>query len=144
MIRNPVMPLENYSTEETVVGTWINGKPIYRVVVQSSFNSSKTTLTLLSGTSSYVDEVVSLSGGILLSGAYCPLPWVSVNFNTKVALFLTAAGDICSEHNSTTSNMGGTPIFAIFEYTKQSDTATATTTSATALAASYDEGVNEA
>ena len=34
-----IQPQEVYSTEETRIGTWIDGKPLYRVVVTGSLSS---------------------------------------------------------------------------------------------------------
>ena len=43
--------LQNYSTEEQVIGTWIDGKPIYRKVVSVGVLPSNTTKYVSSGIS---------------------------------------------------------------------------------------------
>lgn len=52
--------LNNFSTNEEKIGTWIDGKPIYRMVISSTTPSSSTVATV--GTISNTDLVINLYG----------------------------------------------------------------------------------
>ena len=43
---NEIKEMITYSTEETKIGTWINGKTIYRKVVTASINSGLNTVSI--------------------------------------------------------------------------------------------------
>lgn len=133
-----------YSTEETVVGTWIDGKPIYRKSVPFG------AITIEPGKVVYVayetdfsndiDQKVSLSAkadyALNNSRRFETLP------STKVSLRFVGTGiNIYNTDDSSLTNLSGV---VIFEYTKTTDTATIAIPSATAMAEAYDEGVNEA
>ena len=45
-IEEAIEKKQNYSTEEQVIGTWIDGKPLYRKTIQKSFVDNWTTLYL--------------------------------------------------------------------------------------------------
>ena len=56
----PPALLDNYSTEEQVVGTWIDGKPLYRKVIIVT-NQTGPTITIAHNISN-IDKVVNLEG----------------------------------------------------------------------------------
>ena len=51
----------NYSTDEKVIGTWINGKPLYQKTVECGKLPNKTTKTIAHNVSN-IDLIVSVSG----------------------------------------------------------------------------------
>ena len=73
---------DDYSTEETVIGTWIDGKPIYRKAGRVTFGlTTSSQVTLDSGlTSSYVENIINCGGSgrnnddgnVLAGGPYYP------------------------------------------------------------------------
>ena len=76
---NYVNGLNTYSTTETRIGVWINGKPIYRKVYTISGFTTDTTSNFSIGALN-IDNVVNVFG-IVDTGTYC----VPVNFtNTSV------------------------------------------------------------
>lgn len=108
-----------YSTTEKVVGTWINGKPIYRKVF---------TFTTPTGTDDYiintnianVGTVLSCTGGITeTDGTLTPIP-DAIDFGgvIYVTSFRITNGNIYYKGNSA---YGNKPAFAIIEYTKSTD-----------------------
>lgn len=78
-----------YSTDEQLVGRWINGKPVYQKVVE--FSSQKTIGT------SWIDVGVNISDGetvVYSCGMYGtenPVSWVSAKI-TSNKLYVTSAG----------------------------------------------------
>lgn len=79
----------SYSTEEQVVGTWIDGKPIYRRVLTGMFDNNGETVTQFVGTgflnsfnaSSYdIDCLINYQGELFFDGkGRVPIPCI---FNT--------------------------------------------------------------
>ena len=127
-------PYEVYSTEETVVGRWIDGKPIYRKMYIGT-----PTYGLRLTNSGDIDALVDCGG------FYCGID------GKKYIMPHTYHDDVVTLHIETDGNIafwvGGTaPVYAVtwVEYTKTTDTATIEIPSATALTDAYEEGVNEA
>lgn len=136
-----------YSTEETVVGTWIDGKPIYRKVYVTT---SSSTAVNVADTSSYnVDVCVKLYGIIQSSqtSAKHKQKIGDGNVNGSASLWIRDSGHIAMVAKGGTSSPAiydGQPVIITFEYTKTTDTATIAIPSAAAMMAAYEEGVNEA
>lgn len=59
--------LEKYSTTEQVIGTWIDGKPIYRIVRTGTVFSVTEDLFVLNNA---IDVLISLTGCAKLSNGY--------------------------------------------------------------------------
>lgn len=131
---------EVYSTEETVVGRWIDGKPIYRrTFVTTSPNNAKIHIT----NTGDIETIIDMYGfwQNANENRYTIFPYVTSSGNGSYTsgglennnLFLWATGD----------GYINRPLVAHFEYTKTTDTATIEIPSATALAEAYEEGVQE-
>lgn len=97
--------------KEQIVGYWINGKPIYRKVLEGTTGSKASTWTTI-GTINDIDEITSLTG---ILGKYLPIPQY-VNSSYLVSL----------QNNN--GNIQGfavgylsTPVKIIVEYTKTTD-----------------------
>lgn len=107
-----VKPMVNYSSEEQVIGTWIDGKPLYRRIFQSTtpdiINTNKTITTDI--TLSQINSLVRLEAFISSNNA---------QFNSFISgnagLFIHADGIICSIKANSWANL---PITIIAEYTK--------------------------
>ena len=118
---------EVYSTEEQVVGTWIDGKPIYRKVISLNcptcsdngvFADAKTDVSSLN-----IDFImfkyvnISTSNGVLLE-------YNGINPNETSKLggqvwYYSTEKTIYARHTRT--NFNNCPITAIIEYTKTTD-----------------------
>lgn len=112
---------DSYSTEETRIGTWIDGKPIYRRVWSINLAESVNTNFEVADTSAFnLDTVVTVRGVIqnyTTGPAYSPIPdhvasgviriWVSIHNK----LIIT----------NPDSRMINQPCIIILEYTKTTD-----------------------
>lgn len=130
-----------YSLEETVVGTWIDGKPIYRKTILYTVGCSKTT----------VDSTVLSLPNISLIQTYGKA--TSKNYNVEysvpfvdldgwMAIVRYEYGNIQLRHKW----FDDTDTFTLnitIEYTKTTDAATINLPDTAAMAASYEQGVNE-
>lgn len=107
-----------YSTTETRVGTWIDGKPIYRRVFSGTASSANMTLTIGTGV---VDQFTSAIGYRTTGSG--PYDTIIAFYNSSSDYFRcwgrkTAAGVASVELRNGAS---GYKYFAIVEYTKLSD-----------------------
>lgn len=60
---------EVYSTNEVCIGTWIDGKPLYRIVIEVTLPSTKSTNYVLASLASYnVKKVLFIDGRWSFSG----------------------------------------------------------------------------
>ena len=108
---------EVYSTEEQVVGTWIDGKPIYRKVIMTTLNAKGAISTGISN----MDWLVRATGTALMSDGKIFLPLNFYNDATGWDSFHV------SGHGSTIQYQRGTNYevqrtYFILEYTKTTDT----------------------
>lgn len=112
---------ESYSTEEQVIGTWINGKPIYRKIIQSTTSSNGSTKYIPIGVN--VDEFVSMHCLVKSNGAQ----YLPSGFNE--ACTYTASVDGYNNLGGTKANTVGIrhksfpdlPVTIVIEYTKTTD-----------------------
>lgn len=115
-----------YSTEETKIGTWVDGKPIYRKVI----TGYKTLTTSTDGTqvinpidvsSLNVDSVVNLSGTMTSSvGLSMVMPVFRPGSSYGALLFFEKSSNTVNISNFC-SNFGNRDVVIIFEYTKTTD-----------------------
>lgn len=106
-----------YSSNEIVIGKWINGKPIYRKVIESTSGAINTEKTIANITN--LKELISLKG-IIDIGTYglVPLPQT---FNTSniSTLYLDNLNNILLR--ITNNAYANKPVILIIEYTKTID-----------------------
>ena len=111
----------NYSTtEQKTGGTWIDGKPIYRKVI-NGLNAPSTTnwTTVVSTGLENVDTMVKLYGIMVTYDNYqIPLPWAEQGY-TIVHRFYNTDKSIAIKLNS--SGWYNRPYILIVEYTKTTD-----------------------
>lgn len=119
-INEKLIPSANYSTDEQKIGTWIDGKPIYRKVVNfgnlPNNNSKKVTISIAN-----VNLVTKLYGVRKNVSEYSPLPmYYSGNYYETLVL----------NHNDNTingitirtgSDRTSETAIIIIEYTKTTD-----------------------
>lgn len=120
-ITNYVNGLNTYSTTEQVVGTWIDGKPIYRIVLEGTINSTGSNQYILEN--SNIDTLINV-GGIIIDG--------NIQFMIGRATYdtgssLTNASRIIKIGTANNIRLDYSDVFrsklykAILEYTKTTD-----------------------
>lgn len=129
-------PYEVYSTEETVVGRWIDGKPIYQKTIIGTGGNA-----VLDSNPVY-DLLLDVSFSIQFKDNRIIVPITYSAANTTSIYFQVI--DHILEAVMVSDVFVGYPWIATVKYTKTTDTATAAIPSATALMDAYEEGVNEA
>ena len=105
-----------YSTSEIVIGTWINGKPIYRKVITHSKSGLQGGVTIPTGISN-MECLVRASGSIKYSGAiWIPLSFYNTGGFNGFHLTGNGANVMYQEGTYDASEM-----YFILEYTKTTD-----------------------
>ena len=103
-----------YSSSEQVIGTWTNGKPVYRRVYTGTTGTSGATVV----SSSSIGIVVNV-GGNLVSAAGYKIPFNFYNSSSSYAsIAVDNANQIDIYHSS---NFNSSSYTAIVEYTKTTD-----------------------
>ena len=107
----------NYSTSETIIGTWIDNKVIYRKVIDLGYMPNNTTLTVDHNITN-LDRIVNAYGYSLRSdGDVLPIPYVT--FNEKnyggINYFITASYIAITTRNDRSSFYA----YMVLEYTKK-------------------------
>lgn len=119
----------SYSTEEKVVGEWIDGKPIYRKVVPLETLPNQNTIQVSSGLDSSIVRIVNIYGIATDKTNYetFPIPF-SWGSGTEIQNYCTlffggtqSSGNVWFRTNRNMSNYEG---YAILEYTKTTDITT--------------------
>ena len=106
-----------YSTDEQAIGTWIDGKPLYRVVFPFGALPNNTRKTVNSPVSN-IDKVISLDGFIsTVDGAYYPLPYVNTGSAGSIG-FWYQNNAVTAEAGANRSNCDAV---VIMKYTKTTD-----------------------
>lgn len=106
-----------YSTEETRIGTWVDGKPLYRITVSNQFRNttSQNFYPFIDGTNMILQNAF---GKLILGGATVMLPSVENNGRFTFAVEATTKKiGIIGYWNSVNTWTG----LLTFEYTKTTD-----------------------
>lgn len=115
---DPYTPPE-YDTDETETGeTWVDGKPIYRRVVDIGALPDSSTKTITLGLT--IDTLISLHGGVKAANAgFLPLPYTTYDGSTPYATWVSIdeSGDLVVTDNGPFGTAGYTGV-CIIEYTK--------------------------
>ena len=115
-----------YSTTETVVGQWIDGKPIYRIVLETTIPTCVTNGTAVTTIYSYdsnIDVVTSIraiyyrENNYYWSSGYTAVSGSSIV--SSPVYYNTTSRGIIMANNSTGWN--GSKAYVILEYTKTTD-----------------------
>lgn len=113
---------EVYSTEETRIGTWIDGKPLYRRMVVGRLTAINT--STVAGDAIPDVDVVTYLGAITLltNGGWCPFPYPPSTSVWAVCQFHTSDNKVHLMTNN--SVFTGHDVYIEMRYTKTTDTAT--------------------
>lgn len=102
----------NYSTSESVVGTWIDGKPLYQITFSGSTGAVSTDVQI--GTIPNVGQVVNMFGAITRSnGRMDSIP------STANAIAVSTTGVVTTY--TTNNNQINRPCIITIQYTKTTD-----------------------
>lgn len=110
---------EIYSTEETRIGTWIDGKPLYRRVVKAILPSGVTGAPFY--TIPNTDEIVSYNVILYYSNTNM---YIQFPFQLDAGWGGVVIIDGGLQLRGTATTVFGSPYTAIFEYTKTTDVET--------------------
>lgn len=122
-----------YSTSEQVVGTWIDGRPLYRKVLDFGSLPNAGTKDINIGTTN-VKQVVKLQGFAFNSeGATMPLPYPNNSNVTQNVTMSYSGGTNGVIYVATGSDRSSFSAYIIVEYTKTTDVATASEVSTASL-----------
>ena len=109
--------ISDYSTTEKICGYWINGKPIYRKVIDLGALPDATAKDVAHNINN-IDEVVKIYGTYSNSSSSSPMPYASVSsIEYNVALYINGNYVRVWTQTDKTSYTG----IAIIEYTKTTD-----------------------
>lgn len=117
-----------YSTEEIRIGTWIDGKPLYRKVIYATTPGNDTLDGIFSLSKYAIDKVISLSGFVnMKSGSVSFFNTSGLVGNTSAIWILRASVNSKNEVSiqTTVSDAQSCPATLILEYTKTTDEPTA-------------------
>lgn len=119
--------MKTYSTNEQVVGTWIDGKPIYRKVVTFNINSSGMT-TAYTHNIANIETILPTCVAQIKRGTtdVYSVPFVYPNnagdlLNWGVGMNITASKVLLYIGSSMRSAVSSYPAIVILEYTKTTD-----------------------
>lgn len=121
-----------YSTEEQVIGRWIDGKPLYRkVFVTKTPANQANNISIISTSDIPIDYLVSNRGFVAVdrdsenANAYSILPIPFLNTDHTITVdWNIEAGIRMNFKTSYLSILGDQPLIIIAEYTKTTDQAT--------------------
>lgn len=113
---------ETYSTTETRIGTWVNGKPLYcKTFLLTSPSEETTHHVLVSVSNLNIDEVIDVCGTLANGNSYVSINqyysttnWVSTWVDRKLGVYCKLSGSI--NYNK--------PMIVVIKYTKTTDQAT--------------------
>lgn len=135
--------LDVYSVEETVIGTWIDGKPLYRITLSiTSPSAVKTNTNVYYTTELSIDQFLDLTGVLIHPNVTVKLPYasnedyyISVTYdNTNQAIIMRIGATTYADK----------PCFLTIWYTKTTDEQTVAVASSDELDEAYGEGVQSA
>jgi hypothetical protein len=116
---NPINVLNTYTTTEKKIGLWIDGKPLYRKVINTGQLPNATTKQVAHGISN-VKRFINIHGyAYTQNGQTYPLPWIhttSVTYQTNIYCDSTYV-NIVTGVDRTNINES----YVILEYTKTTD-----------------------
>ena len=118
-LKTDVENKHTYSTEEQVVGTWIDGKPLYRKVISSNFASTVNSQKAI-GTIKDFNVIVKFEGYFTnpKNDNFYPFPF-ALNDEDISVYFYKSTGEIFEIHNYSYAN--NLYCYAVVEYTKTTD-----------------------
>lgn len=111
---------EIYYTEETQIGTWIDGKPLYRIVMKGTMPASAT-FNVIHQKIENLESVVSLAGTYNSGTEIMQLPNVSGSGLITTVRYLVSGGATGVALYTNNPSVYNKPAIVIMEYTKTAD-----------------------
>lgn len=116
-VENEFNKLENYSTTEQVIGTWIDNKPVYRRILSQSTASGANYQYLFNN----VDTLISSIGFIKYDGSNArPINMVGINQSNSF-FRIDLANDTHSIYANYSEDLRSKNYVLTLEYTKTTD-----------------------
>ena len=112
---------DNYSTEERVVGTWIDGKPIYQKTIDCGKGPNNDLKSIAHGILN-IDTIIRTDGLDIHEDSNRTggsLPWVD-----RTSFLVGLGADSTNIYIRSTYNASSTQYYCTLQYTKTTDTAT--------------------
>ena len=111
-----------YSTSETNTGKkWIDGKPIYRKVVECGALPDSTTKRIPTGVSN-LETLIDIKGTAYSSDAAIPLPFIDLaNISSQIRIYYESSTLSVALSTSRDYAQAYPSVIAIIEYTKNTD-----------------------
>lgn len=103
----------DYSTDEQIIGTWIDGKPLYQKTYDVGTDASITY-----SLPSYINKVINFSG--IIEG-FAPIPYVSSSTNFCIYLFVDKDNNINIRKGSSIQSIASGTAYVTIQYTKTTD-----------------------
>lgn len=123
LIKKLYAKTNTYSTDETIVGRWIDGKPVYRKVVESTTPSTVNSETFIDTNISNIDQMISIDGIMqTAAGNFTPIGMFSTT--KRIYIYYSSEKnkiDIRIIDSEKSSNWCNLPVYFILEYTKTTD-----------------------
>lgn len=118
---NQLFLSDNYSSEEQVIGTWIDGKPLYRKVINCTYQSTAGTAydKAFSTNITNMSQLVNAYGCAKFGDRWLPLNFINRNIGGWNSFHVTSNGATIQVHNDGTYPTS--TIYIILEYTKTTD-----------------------
>ena len=110
---------QSYSTDEQIVGIWIDGKPIYRKVITfTTDEASGSWKTYPSGITSTVDKIINIQATIERSNYINSVPYEESANGYIYLNYVKSSKNITYKVGSELTSL---PVIVILEYTKTTD-----------------------
>ena len=118
-VEDKIDTISSYSTTEKVVGTWINGKPLYQSIVSCGALPNNTTKVTAHGITG-ISKVVDITGYAFNGNDSIPIPYFNAqNANVKVGLYANASNIIINSGSVDMSSYSES--YVTLRYTKTTD-----------------------
>ena len=117
----------NYSTEEQVIGTWIDGKTLYQKTIVTTVGSVSATTTKQVALGITVDTFVNISGYVLYNNTYNPINCLTndmahiIKVYARTNSYSTAAERNTLQILNTIDVFVNQPLTITIQYTKTTD-----------------------
>ena len=80
---------DNYSASEQRVGTWINGKPVYKKTIDTGAMPNKTRKQVAHGISN-LGFIISMSGAAYGNNTYIPIPYADTTSANSLGIYASS------------------------------------------------------
>lgn len=107
----------NYSTDEQRIGTWTNGKPIYRKVTNTTSPTENKEVAIIDPISE-LDTLIKMDGFVIPGATSIPINFDLDNY-TKITTYYSRGSGV--RMITPTSTYQNKPTLVILEYTKTTD-----------------------